>query len=148
ALLSPVDGAVVQAPVWWEPSLPSERPYGAASYADVLAMFGYASREGLGALVAAWDNLFAAFMPDLVVADHAPTALVAAAGAIPAVAIGNGFTLPPADLAEFPILRPHLAPLAAQAALFEAVAAVQRARRRPAPAALPGILAAERRFVC
>src|SRR5690606_25014467 len=41
-----------------------------ASYADLLAIFGFGRKRELSLAVAAWDDIFAATAPDLVVADH------------------------------------------------------------------------------
>lgn len=67
-----------------------------ASYADILLGSGYADRRELTALLVAWRSLFAHWRPDLVVADFAPTALLAArALRLPRVTFGNGFFTPP-----------------------------------------------------
>ena len=48
------------------------------SYAEILKGCGYAYAEGLGSMLDGWRGHFAAWKPDLVVADFAPTALLAA----------------------------------------------------------------------
>lgn len=66
------------------------------SYADVLASQGWGTPGGLWGLTQCWVNLFQLTKPDLIVADHAPTAVLAAQSlGIAVVQIGNGFELPP-----------------------------------------------------
>ncbi len=78
----------------------------AVSYADVLLQCGYATPETLRDLLAGWRQVFALGQPDLLIADFAPTALLAArAVGLPAVVLGNGYTLPPAT-DPLPSLRP------------------------------------------
>jgi hypothetical protein len=57
---------------------------------------GWHDAGQLRGLVAAWRSLYALVRPDVVVFDHAPTALLAARGlAIRKVVIGSGFCVPP-----------------------------------------------------
>jgi UDP:flavonoid glycosyltransferase YjiC (YdhE family) len=67
---------------------------------------------------------------------------------VPVVAIGDGFSQPPSGLGGFPVLRPDVPSQTTEAEVLSTVAAVQRARGRRAPSALPGIFAADREFVC
>ncbi|QBE66188.1 glycosyltransferase [Pseudoduganella lutea] len=85
-----------QAPVWLQPAegLPSNH----ASLAETLLAVGYLDVPGLAGLVAGWRALFEEIAPDLVVADHAPTALLAARTLhVPTSSVGIGFSSPPAD---------------------------------------------------
>lgn len=85
---------VVDAPVWR-----AEPPPGfiANTFADILLHSGYATPDALGGLLAGWLGLLRATSPALVVADFAPTALLACRMAgVPYVLLGDGFTLPPA----------------------------------------------------
>lgn len=67
-----------------------------ASFADIMLGCGYADRDELAGLVGGWRSLLSGWRPDLVVADFAPTALLAARSlGIPRVTFGNGFFLPP-----------------------------------------------------
>lgn len=133
---------VVQAPVW--PGLRTER---GAGYGDLLVLQGFESVPALMLMAAAWQDLFDLVAPDLIVADHSPTAALAAYKTIPSVLIGNGFAMPPHDLPEFPLLRTDRAPLAPEAKLLEVVREVQERRGRPAPATLPALFAGEFRGV-
>ncbi len=68
----------------------------ALTMADVLLSCGYDTAHGLHALAEAWKNLLELSACDALVADHSPTALLAARLAgIPALHIGHGFSVPP-----------------------------------------------------
>jgi uncharacterized protein (TIGR00661 family) len=85
---------VLQAPVFL-PRLQMNRPL--VSMADVLMLYGFNSKHNLLPMIQAWQQLFRLDKTDLLVADHAPTALVAARILqVPTLVIGNGFTLPAA----------------------------------------------------
>lgn len=101
-LLLPRGFGFVQAPWYWGIS---EFRAPLVSYADILISQGFTRADEMIGRVKAWDHLFDLVRPDLVVADHAPTALVAAwISAQPAVAFGTGFTIPP-RLSPFPAMR-------------------------------------------
>ncbi|HEY6898912.1 MAG TPA: hypothetical protein VI279_16755 [Rhodocyclaceae bacterium] len=92
----------MQAPLAAE--LKVERP--PLSYADILLRFGYADRDDLLGLVVAWRELFIARDAQLVLADHAPTAVLAARSlGLPVMLFSNGFTVPP-RVRPLPVLRP------------------------------------------
>ena len=66
------------------------------TFADVLMPAGYGDANMLGSLLNAWRSIFDLVRPDVVIADFAPTALLAAnVLAIPTLAMGNGFCNPP-----------------------------------------------------
>jgi UDP:flavonoid glycosyltransferase YjiC (YdhE family) len=66
------------------------------SYSDLLLNVGYRDQTALLGGVHGWLNLFSLYKPDVVIADHAPTALLAARIArIPQVIVGGAFCLPP-----------------------------------------------------
>jgi UDP:flavonoid glycosyltransferase YjiC (YdhE family) len=76
------------------------------NYADVLRDSGFADARDVAARMNAWRGVFSLARPDVLVADHAPTALLAARLAnIPHLSIGNGFAIPPA-VAPWPSIRP------------------------------------------
>src|ERR1700674_1759863 len=67
-----------------------------ASYADIMLGCGYSDHDALTALVEAWRKPLEQWKPDLVVADFAPTALLAARLlGLRRVTYGNGFFTPP-----------------------------------------------------
>jgi UDP:flavonoid glycosyltransferase YjiC (YdhE family) len=92
--------AIGQAPVWL-PRLAN--PPRLNNYAAVLASAGWLDAQGLAGLVTAWRTWFDLLQPDLLVCDHAPTALLAARGrALPVWCVGTGFELPPTGEGFFP----------------------------------------------
>jgi UDP:flavonoid glycosyltransferase YjiC (YdhE family) len=139
---------VLQAPVWPRTGSLKGRPFASAGFGDILAQHGFARADELGALVRAWDDLIGLVKPDAIVADHAPTACLAAYGAIPLAIVGTGFTVPPANGRSFPLLRADLPLVVAESRLLENVHEVQRRRGRPAPASLPGLFDAPLRAIC
>lgn len=83
-------------------------PERSLSYSDILLRYGYINAEGLTGLVGAWRSLFSLHGTDLIVADHSPTALLAARSmGLKATTLGTGFCLPP-RLAPLPNMRPWL----------------------------------------
>jgi len=120
-LFSDVKINVVQAPFadsTAELGLEKQAP---RSYADFLRRCGYHHQDALSGLVSAWRTLFSFVKPDLLLCDHAPTALLAArdlsiAGRpVAKVAVGMPFSVPddnrpagiffPGDLAKNDIVR-------------------------------------------
>jgi UDP:flavonoid glycosyltransferase YjiC (YdhE family) len=76
------------------------------SHSDILLNLGFADRPGLAGALRAWRSLYELVRPDILVADYAPTALVAArAAGLRRVTIGTGFAQP-ADGDPLPALRP------------------------------------------
>lgn len=66
------------------------------SYAEILLGCGYRDASELAALLGAWRTLLAQWRPDFLVADFAPTALLAARSlGIRRATYGNGFFTPP-----------------------------------------------------
>lgn len=66
------------------------------SYADILLRFGFLDKVGLLGMVRAWCTLFSLLRPDLVIADHSPSALLTArALGLRRAAFGTGFCAPP-----------------------------------------------------
>jgi len=97
--------ALLQAPVWLSEKRGLDLP---VSYAEMLANFGFLDRAGLTGMVKAWRQLYALVQPDLLVIDHAPTALLAARGTgTRRVLFGTGFCSPPRT-SPIPSLRPWL----------------------------------------
>lgn len=78
------------------------------SYSDILLRFGYARNEELFGLVVAWRELMRLTGAEAVLADHAPTAILAARTlGIPVVLFCSGFYVPPRQR-PLPNMRPWL----------------------------------------
>jgi len=78
------------------------------SYADIIARHGYDSKESLLPLVQQWRKQFRECETELIIADHSPTALLAARTLnLPSTLLGNGFFAPPAEQ-PLPSLTPWL----------------------------------------
>jgi UDP:flavonoid glycosyltransferase YjiC (YdhE family) len=76
------------------------------TYADILLRFGYADAGALFGLVGGWREAMRLTGTTLVLADHAPTALLAARSLqIPVMLFSNGFTAPP-RCSPLPSMRP------------------------------------------
>lgn len=79
------------------PTMPEQRRDGPPlNYADILLRFGYASANDLLGLTVAWRELIKLTGAQLVLADHSPTAILAARTlGIPVMLFGSGFYAPP-----------------------------------------------------
>jgi UDP:flavonoid glycosyltransferase YjiC (YdhE family) len=100
---------ITAAPPWPIDQAAQGPPGPSATMSDMLSAAGLADEEAVGRLLFAWDSIFGRTRPDLVVADYAPLAALAARGRIPLVLVGNGFAVPPAEMPRFPVLH-RLAP--------------------------------------
>ncbi len=96
----------LQAPVW----LPHVNglPEPQVCHADVLLRNGYRDENELLGLIKGWRSLFDMIEPQLLIADNAPSALLAARGlGLPRISYGDGFFSPPYST-PLPNLRPWL----------------------------------------
>ena len=67
------------------------------NYAEILMRYGYLEPAMLHGLLTAWRSLMRVVRADIVMADHAPTALLAARDlGLPRAVIGSPFNVPPA----------------------------------------------------
>lgn len=102
-VLRDIPAARFQAPVWLHQvhGVPSPQ----VSLAEILLTCGYLSANTLQGLYVGWRSLLSSLKPDLVVADYAPTAILAARSlSIHSAAIGIGFSMPP-NVLPMPSLR-------------------------------------------
>ena len=105
-VFGPTGAAVVQAPLCTKTYSGLEEP--PLNYAEILMRYGYLDAPVLGGLVRAWRDLILLARPDVLVADHAPTALLAARDMrIAKLATGAPFTIPPRT-SPTPNMRPWL----------------------------------------
>ncbi len=67
-----------------------------ATYSDLLYNIGFGDAGELAALTDAWRFMIKSVGPDMVIADHSPTALLASRGLpVKRVLVGTGFCIPP-----------------------------------------------------
>jgi len=84
---------VLQAPVWLHEVGGLPPP---ANFAETLLRYGFHEPGALHAMALGWRSLVHGVKPDLIVLDHAPTALLAMRGlGIPRAVFGDGFCVPP-----------------------------------------------------
>jgi UDP:flavonoid glycosyltransferase YjiC (YdhE family) len=94
SLLRDLGVRTLQAPMWMHQTVGVPNP--TISLTEILMGNGYLRAETLAALVAGWQSLMDLCRPDVVVADYAPTATIAARiMGIPVATVGIGFYLPP-----------------------------------------------------
>jgi UDP:flavonoid glycosyltransferase YjiC (YdhE family) len=94
ALLASHGFTLLQAPVWLGKTPPLAT---APNYAGVIRRCGYHAVPPLAGLVAGWLRLYDLTEPDLVIAEHAPTAALAArCRGLAALRFGTGWSVPPA----------------------------------------------------
>lgn len=84
---------LLQAPIWIQKVTGLPEP--PLNYGEILHRFGFLDKSGLTGMVKAWLSLFELVKPDLLLIDHAPTALLASMNTgIPRCLVGNGFFSP------------------------------------------------------
>jgi UDP:flavonoid glycosyltransferase YjiC (YdhE family) len=92
-IFEPLGIQLLSAPVW---STPRRSFALSVNYSQNLLRNGYWHSPSLQKRVEGWLAIFNTYQPDLVIAEHAPTALLAARLAdLPRGVTGTGFTMPP-----------------------------------------------------
>lgn len=118
-----------------------------ATIGDTLARFGLDEPGCVARLIREWDQILAATMPDLVVAQFAPALLLAARGRVASVQIGTGYSCPPGHSG-------HFRRIGAQTPAFDEARLLATLNHELADSAraplssLPEIFAADHDLVC
>jgi UDP:flavonoid glycosyltransferase YjiC (YdhE family) len=118
-----------------------------ATLNDILASAGLADAAAMQRLLAQWEAILQRLRPDLVVAEFAPIAALAARGRVPLVLVGSGYTLPPSEMPRFPPLHRASAPQWREEETLAAVNAAARALGRAPLQRLPQLFCADARVV-
>jgi hypothetical protein len=118
-----------------------------ASYAEILALSGFARKPDLEAGLAVWDDLFELIKPAVLVADHSPVAVLAARGRVPTLVTGNAFNAPPARIKQYPALLTHAAAPPIQQTMLRSVNEILRARGEAEISHLPLFMEGDARAV-
>ena len=111
---------------------PKDQPFRAMTYADIMAICGYAQPGILEPLLDAWDGLLAMIDPVAIVGDYCPILPMAARGRYPFLAFGDGFVVPPYEPDDFPDLRPSGDPIKPVRQILEDVNALLNKRGQAA----------------
>jgi UDP:flavonoid glycosyltransferase YjiC (YdhE family) len=80
---------------WPVPNDPNVRKIPTHTFADVIAIIGFNDGSRLSAKTATWHTILREVVPDLIIADFAPTLRLAIGDKLPFVVVGNGYTVPP-----------------------------------------------------
>lgn len=113
---------LLQAPLWKEPQ-------SSATLGDMLGDFGFADPQALRPRMEAWCTIIDRHKPALVFTDYAPGANLAARGRVPLAVVGNGYTLPPPEMACFPPLHDAAPPVWREQQILDSINSVASALR-------------------
>ncbi|MEH6404296.1 MAG: nucleotide disphospho-sugar-binding domain-containing protein [Sneathiella sp.] len=139
--------ALVQAPYWKNPNFPNLVNKATPTYADVMARQGFGLKKSLVGILTAWGDLMTLLKPDLVIADHSPGLALAIGGQIPTIVTGNGFTLPPTGIKQYPPVISKAQSLVSQDELLSFFNEIREARGAQRYTRLPQIFEVEGHFV-
>jgi UDP:flavonoid glycosyltransferase YjiC (YdhE family) len=140
---------IFQAPLWPVvfQSIAQRAAHSSATLGDMLRDGGLGDEQDVRMLIGTWDRLLALIGPDLVIADYAPAASLAARGRIPLALVGTGFTLPPAEMDRFPILHDLSPPVWPEQELVDVINSALRSLHREPLERLPQLFAGDVRWV-
>lgn len=147
ALRNQTGFSILQAPVW---RAGKERRAGEAltGYGDFLGSVGLDDPDEIARVIGAWHRIMDNLMPDLIIAHNSPGICLAASGRVPVIAIGDGYTVPPAGVEAFPELIAGRQPKYDQEDLLGNVNAVLSQNRAPRLRTLPSLFYTAGRFPC
>jgi hypothetical protein len=147
-LLSSEAIEIIQAPAWPSASMSARQiaATSSASMGDILATAGLGDADGLQRLLGAWDSVLLRFKPDLVVSHLAPAVALAGRGKVPLILVGDGYTLPPDGLRQFPPLHAKTPP-GDETVTLEVLNGVLRSRGASQLDHLPQIFSGDARLV-
>ena len=140
--------SVMQAPMQSARGHARNRTGSYATYADQLALAGFARARDLLAMTGAWQALIDLVRPDAIVCENSPALALAAFASIPIMFVGDGFGVPPAQFPQFPPIRRNVEPTRSHENVLAAVQEVQRINDRPVPETLPALFNSGTRYVC
>ncbi|HXV25323.1 MAG TPA: nucleotide disphospho-sugar-binding domain-containing protein [Alphaproteobacteria bacterium] len=123
---------VLQAPVVVGRLRPGTRSFVPAGFADLMACNGFGSVEHLAGIVSDWQKVIDFARPALIVAEYAPSLVLAAWRRVPTVLIGTPYLMPPAESRVFPE-QEGIRPYADQSAVLMVMRQSQDARGGPPP---------------
>jgi UDP:flavonoid glycosyltransferase YjiC (YdhE family) len=86
---------VLEGVCWPVPNDPNIRKIPTHTFADVIAIIGFNDGDRLSAKTTHWRTILQDVVPNLIIADFAPTLRLAIGGKLPFVVVGNGYTVPP-----------------------------------------------------
>ncbi|RZL90545.1 MAG: glycosyl transferase-like UDP-glucuronosyltransferase, partial [Variovorax sp.] len=140
----PAGAEIWQAPLWpaQVTTLARAAATAPATLGDIFVNLGFGEAGVADVVLAAWDRLLAAIRPDAVASEFAPGLTLAAFGRVPVLALGTGFTLPPADMSAFPSLSGQ-PPAHPEAPLLDTLNRALTRIGRPGREALPAMLLAD-----
>ena len=91
-------------PQWPGIATSSTKTVLAATFGDLLAELIFRNEAEITERIGLWDRVFSSFKTELLLADYAPGAVLAARGKLSIVNIGDSYYLPPPELPRFPHL--------------------------------------------
>ncbi len=118
---------VFQAPMVVGQLRPGTREFIPAGFADLMACNGFGSVDHLAGILRSWREVIDRARPALIVAEYAPSLVLAAWRRIPTVLIGTPYLMPPAEDRIFPE-REGVRPYADQAAVLAVMREALKAR--------------------
>jgi UDP:flavonoid glycosyltransferase YjiC (YdhE family) len=149
AALDGVFSEIHQVPSWPGTSLNKQErsAHSSATMNDILVGAGLANTVATTSMLEAWDKLLRTTRPDLVIAEYAPAAVLAAQCRVPLMLFGSGFTLPPESMHRFPLLHRTAPPVFSEEETLAAVNAAKAAFKWPLLDRLPQIFSGDASFV-